>query len=486
MIQTSEQVRTTSNSLAIEPEFSHQGESFSRRKNSKWGEIAGLFAVVSLSAAYFTDKAYAIPHIPPAPAISGTPTLDGDRLIVPIIPTINPTEIPEIVPTVPVITPEPTRPLANTGYTAARGDTLAKIAARYGITVQDLMKANGITSPDLLKTGQKLDIPQKTDKISSSPQLKQPTITPKEIESLSPIIPADGTAEESSYKVIPVETADKVIQQEKMTGKEMIEAYKLDNKTIYLVYGRPGGHGSLGTTKTPAEAWNKTQERAKQISQLISVNSKNKKPDIGWLVLNPTYNNDAYVMEALKLANMNDGIVAPSFNSIQSAKTTLDRLFKNLPAESLSHLSCSLDLEWFKDKKTSSYELNNFIAWFNEKRINAGINKIKDEESPAFVFVYTINPNGSVGGISDLKKLKQYYPEGGVIVVPIIDGFGTIAAKKASYNALINRLQDNSNYPAIGGIMEFVLKWGAKYDTGTVNGIYNILSGEPFYVFASQ
>jgi nucleoid-associated protein YgaU len=40
-----------------------------------------------------------------------------------------------------------------------RGETLATIAAQYGVTVQGIVQANGITNPNLIAVGQKLIIP---------------------------------------------------------------------------------------------------------------------------------------------------------------------------------------------------------------------------------------------------------------------------------------------------------------------------------------
>jgi len=58
-------------------------------------------------------------------------------------------------------TPAPdTQPSADyITYTVVKGDTLAKIAARYGTTYQEIAKLSGISNPNLINVGQKLKIP---------------------------------------------------------------------------------------------------------------------------------------------------------------------------------------------------------------------------------------------------------------------------------------------------------------------------------------
>jgi len=45
-------------------------------------------------------------------------------------------------------------------YTFQSGDTLSKIAKRFGVTVDAMVKANNIANPNLIKPGQVLKIPQ--------------------------------------------------------------------------------------------------------------------------------------------------------------------------------------------------------------------------------------------------------------------------------------------------------------------------------------
>jgi LysM repeat protein len=57
----------------------------------------------------------------------------------------------------------PTPPQAGSGggaaYIVHAGDTLARIAARYGVTVQAIAQANRITNINLIRVGQRLVIP---------------------------------------------------------------------------------------------------------------------------------------------------------------------------------------------------------------------------------------------------------------------------------------------------------------------------------------
>jgi LysM repeat protein len=49
-----------------------------------------------------------------------------------------------------------------TTHTVQPGDTLARLATRYGVTVEALVEANEIENPDLIRVGQVLTIPAST------------------------------------------------------------------------------------------------------------------------------------------------------------------------------------------------------------------------------------------------------------------------------------------------------------------------------------
>mgnify|MGYP001585535824 CR=1 FL=1 len=59
-------------------------------------------------------------------------------------------------------------PPADLTYVVQRGDTLFSIALRFGVTVQAIMRANGLTNADLIFVGQRLIIPTGTSGATGS------------------------------------------------------------------------------------------------------------------------------------------------------------------------------------------------------------------------------------------------------------------------------------------------------------------------------
>ena len=70
---------------------------------------------------------------------------------------------PGVTPPAPAMTAAPTvtpSPRPQQTYVVKKGDTLSEIALRFGVSVQALAAANGITDPKLIRPGQVLVIPQ--------------------------------------------------------------------------------------------------------------------------------------------------------------------------------------------------------------------------------------------------------------------------------------------------------------------------------------
>jgi LysM repeat protein len=108
----------------------------------------------------------------------------GQQLIIPLAPKTQ----------LPTLTPSPTPASRLITHTVESGDTLLGIAARYGSTVEEIMRSNGIGRADLLRVGQVLVIvsgtPAPTPTITMTPTPTRTPLPPYPAPSL--LAPKDG------------------------------------------------------------------------------------------------------------------------------------------------------------------------------------------------------------------------------------------------------------------------------------------------------
>ena len=145
---------------------------------------------------------------------------------------------------------------SRTVYTVKAGDTVAKIAARYGVTIADIVSANKLANANLIYVGQHLVI----RKGAASAQPAGATTPPKTTTTQ----PAATTS--TVYTVKAGDTVAKIAAHYGVTIADIVSANKLANADIIYVgerlvirkgaaSGQPAG-GS--TTPTPVPAANVT------------------------------------------------------------------------------------------------------------------------------------------------------------------------------------------------------------------------------------
>ena len=72
----------------------------------------------------------------------------------------------------------PAKPASEAEHVVASGDALSRIAKSNGVTVQQLMEANGIKDPNRIRVGQRLKIPAAAKPVEAKPVASKPAAGP--------------------------------------------------------------------------------------------------------------------------------------------------------------------------------------------------------------------------------------------------------------------------------------------------------------------
>lgn len=137
----------------------------------------------------------------------------------PVVEPVEPTPQPEPEPA-----PEPQdNELQNDPYyVVVPGDTLSKIAEKYGTTYKVLAKLNGIANPDLIYVGQKIMLPKKEEE---KPVEEKPA-EPK---------PAKPKADYIWYKVKAGDTLSQIAMKYKTSVPKLVKDNGIVNPNVIFV-----------------------------------------------------------------------------------------------------------------------------------------------------------------------------------------------------------------------------------------------------------
>jgi len=313
--------------------------------------------------------------------------------------------------------------------------------------------------------------------------------------SLKPSSPVYTSGKEEKEEGIKTKIDEQIGENEKRVLKKL----GLLDKMVVVVYGRPEGHGSLGSARDAKTSWAVAERILGVILPAARVSLK--KEEAAVLGVNPVdqiklrtggYSNKLsidYILELLKEGKTGKELVLLDLGltGIAGAKQRVEEIegeakkkFGEEGAKKLlSRLSITLDLEHMPSDRLSA-DINDFSRWFNDKRETwlGGGASLEAPILPGMVAVYAFLPED----IKKLGGLNQYYDN---IVVPVIfDGWGNKEAKFAGLKNLVQTLKNDKNQTPLVGVMESTIKWGNKYDKCSLVEILKMLEGSPvFFIF---
>ena len=140
------------------------------------------------------------------------------------------TPIPNTSTPKPTATPTPTfTPSAPRIHTVASGDSLGKIAARYNVSIDDIVLANKMDQSDYLQIGQELYVPRPGDSAEEIAALITDTPTPT---------PTDTPSGPLVHTVTSGDTLGGLSVQYDVSVAEIVAANRLSNKNVILRLGQ--------------------------------------------------------------------------------------------------------------------------------------------------------------------------------------------------------------------------------------------------------
>nr|WP_290668624.1 LysM peptidoglycan-binding domain-containing protein [Ardenticatena sp.] len=183
------------------------------RQGSRWKRKASLYVdLIAVAITAFLVTTVVLSQQSERVEATPTPTLAPRKAVIILTPTptLMPTATrqPTATPLLPTETPSPPPTPTPVVYTVQQGDTLADIAARFGVTVEALRAANNLSS-DTLQVNQALTIP-----LTPTPTPEQSPVAETATPEATPTpVPPTATPATRTYVVQPGDTLYLIAQR---------------------------------------------------------------------------------------------------------------------------------------------------------------------------------------------------------------------------------------------------------------------------------
>lgn len=180
------------------------------------------------------------------------------------------------------IATSPAAPAAPTSYVIAKGDTVSRIAARFGVTTQAVLAANGLVSTSIIYPGQKLAIPGAAvlNTVPVSNVTPTPTPTPTPVTTTPK--PVSG-----SYVIQSGDNLSKIATKFGVSLQAVLDANGL-TRTSIIYTGRslviPGVATTTATAGVTSGITLLADDQAKNAATIIAVGRDLGVPDYGIVI----------------------------------------------------------------------------------------------------------------------------------------------------------------------------------------------------------
>jgi LysM repeat protein len=195
-------------------------------------------------------------------------------------------------------TPIATAPASTGSYTIAKGDTVSRIAAKYGVTTQAVLTANGLSWSSIIYPGQRLVIPGQSAATPTPVLDATPVSSVTPVSSTTPVqtpvpavpavvVPTPAVAVNGSYVIQSGDNLTKIATKFGVTVTSLLSANGLTTSSI-IYSGRTLVIPGVATTTTTAGVTSGitllSDEQEANAAIIISIGRELGVPDYGIVI----------------------------------------------------------------------------------------------------------------------------------------------------------------------------------------------------------